>query len=364
MTEMSMENFIDTVCNDSRLRVEDDLGDGFVRLRSDEAERRQAAHDIRSSEDIVIELLRNSRDAHAKHIFLAVSKEGSSRSITVIDDGDGVPGNLHETIFEPRVTSKLDTIHMDKWGVHGRGMALFSVKTNSLSAQIASSASGQGCSLIVVTDVQKVSERVDQSSFPQLVMSDSGVLSFRGPRNIVRTACEFAFEHRESLSVYFGSPTEIAAALYSVGLFQTTPSQRAFDSKDSVRIPFRLCFAASDKDFQQIANEIGLPMSARTARRIMDGEIAPAQNLLHRIASESFPNKSKSHSKKNASSPSDEGSSSKLKLSSEDKEAFESAIRVSFEELAGKYYLEADVDTKVSIEKDVLRISIPLVPRQ
>ena len=30
--------------------------------------------DIRSTEDIVIEMLRNARDAHAKSIFLAVSR--------------------------------------------------------------------------------------------------------------------------------------------------------------------------------------------------------------------------------------------------------------------------------------------------
>ena len=67
----TLSDFIDDVCGESRLRVEDDLGDGFVRLRSSEAERRQAAQDIRSSEDVVIELLRNARDAGASRIYLA-----------------------------------------------------------------------------------------------------------------------------------------------------------------------------------------------------------------------------------------------------------------------------------------------------
>ena len=61
-----------------RLRVEDDLGDGFVRLRSAEAERRQAAHDIRSTEDIVIEALRNARDAQARTILMARIARGGS----------------------------------------------------------------------------------------------------------------------------------------------------------------------------------------------------------------------------------------------------------------------------------------------
>ena len=99
MADEALEAFIENVCGDSHLRVEDDLGDGFVRLRSAEAERRQAAHDIRSTEDIVIEMLRNARDAHAKSIFLAVSREGQRRRLVMVDDGDGVPPSMHERIF-------------------------------------------------------------------------------------------------------------------------------------------------------------------------------------------------------------------------------------------------------------------------
>ena len=56
-----------------------------------EAERRQAAQDIRSSEDVVIELLRNARDAGASRIFLATQKTGNARLLTVLDDGQGIP---------------------------------------------------------------------------------------------------------------------------------------------------------------------------------------------------------------------------------------------------------------------------------
>ena len=74
MDSTSLTNFVESVCNESHLRVETDLGGGFVRLKSEEAERRQAAHDIRTTEDALIELLRNSRDAHAHSIFIATSK--------------------------------------------------------------------------------------------------------------------------------------------------------------------------------------------------------------------------------------------------------------------------------------------------
>ena len=151
MADEALEAFIENVCGDSHLRVEADLGDGFVRLRSAEAERRQAAHDIRSTEDIVIEMLRNARDAHAKSIFLAVSREGQRRRLVMIDDGDGVPAAMHERIFEPRVTSKLDSMHMDKWGIHGRGMALYSIAVNAETARVVASDAGKGAALFVET---------------------------------------------------------------------------------------------------------------------------------------------------------------------------------------------------------------------
>ena len=54
-----MGDFLDA-SSESRLRVESDLGDGFVRLRVTEAQKRQAKQDIRSAEDVAIELLRNA----------------------------------------------------------------------------------------------------------------------------------------------------------------------------------------------------------------------------------------------------------------------------------------------------------------
>ena len=100
--------------------------------------------DIRSSEDIVLELLRNSRDAHSRNIFLAVSRNEDEPVLTIVDDGDGVPSSMHAKIFEPRVTSKLNTSHVDKWGYHGRGMALYSIAANSDFAGILLSEPGKG----------------------------------------------------------------------------------------------------------------------------------------------------------------------------------------------------------------------------
>ncbi len=61
-------DFIENSIGDEHIRVDEDFGGGFVRLKSSEAQKRQAAQDIRCSEDILIELLRNSRDAGASVI--------------------------------------------------------------------------------------------------------------------------------------------------------------------------------------------------------------------------------------------------------------------------------------------------------
>ena len=178
---------------------------------SSEAERRQAAQDIRSSEDVVIELLRNARDAGASRIFLATQKTGNARLLTVLDDGQGIPAAQHESIFEPRVTSKLDSAHMDKWGMHGRGMALYSISVNAEEARVLQSEPGLGTSLTVATDTESLAEKADQSTFPRFEQEPSGSWAMRGPKNIVRTAAEFALEHRGDLSVYLGTPVEVAA---------------------------------------------------------------------------------------------------------------------------------------------------------
>lgn len=68
-------------------------------LRAAEAQRRQAKQDIRSSEDVIIELLRNARDAHATTIFIASWTEGEKRHITILDDGDGIPSDMHSTVL-------------------------------------------------------------------------------------------------------------------------------------------------------------------------------------------------------------------------------------------------------------------------
>ncbi len=180
--------FVSSMGGGRALRVEENLGEGFVRLRVAEAERRQAKHDVRCVEDVVIEMLRNARDAGARHIYVATTREGSRRVTTMLDDGRGIPADMQERVFEARVTSKLESFHMDRWGVHGRGMALYSIRENAVSAEVVSSAPGRGAAIRVVTDVATLPERADQSTWPSVGTDDDGEQScVRGPHNLVRT---------------------------------------------------------------------------------------------------------------------------------------------------------------------------------
>lgn len=356
----SLEGFVASVTGESHLRVEHDFGGGFVRLMTSEAERRQAAQDIRNTEGIVLELLRNARDAHATRIYVAMWREAEKRSLVVVDNGDGMPESMHEHVFEPRVTSKLDTNHMDAWGMHGRGMALYSIRVNALSAYVADSAPSLGCSIKVETDTKKLPERADQSSFPTFELAESGNVNVRGPRNILRTVCEFAIESRDTCSVYVGSPVEIASTLYAYGASTLSAIDRAF-CKDATGLPLvkRLAATADPDFFSDTATAMGLSISSRSARRILDGEIPELEAILDRIAitSKNDPEKPK----RKVANPHKDARG--FRLSKQDASLLASSVEGAFSDIAQRYYLEDDVQPTVKSSKNRILISIPVVKR-
>ena len=93
-------SFIASMSGEGNLRVEENLGEGYVRLRVSEAERRQAKHDIQHVEDIVIEMLRNARDAGADKVYLATTKEEGVRTLLFLDNGSGVPQDMQVIGFD------------------------------------------------------------------------------------------------------------------------------------------------------------------------------------------------------------------------------------------------------------------------
>ena len=430
MTTKSNKNlseFLDDVCESSHLRVEADLGSGFVKLRSEEAERRQAAQDIRCVEDGVIEMLRNSRDARAKNIFIATSKHESAaaeksskesatasenrnngentnkrdgagvgansaefiREIVVIDDGCGVPENLTSAIFDARVTSKLDTFHEDKWGVHGRGMALFSISQNAECARVVKSAPEAGTSIYAKFNLSKLPEKRDQSTPPAFVRGEDSKVLVRGPHNILRTATEFAIEHRSALSVYIGSPAEVAAALYFCGCCATSSASRLFSANlDDITLTKHLAYMHTPETFAQTANTLGLNISERAARRILNDEIKapePLWDIVHRAltsqngeytyAASALPENKENSSnvqkekqkqapsatRDAAQSPTQNATPQNVHISKEDLRFMAAQAAHAYSQVADAYYLNSDVEVRAIVSNGHLRINIPLV---
>lgn len=342
--------FVSAVSGDTFLKVEEDLGDGFVRLKVSEAERRQAKHDIRSVEDVIVELLRNSRDAHAQRIFVASSREGDTRTLTVIDDGIGVPPSLQERIFEPRVTSKLETMVMDRWGVHGRGMALFSVRSNVSSARLAVSGVHKGAAVTVVVNVVDLPERADQSSWPVVERGeDASWRVARGPHNIIRRVAEFALEH-QGVDVYLGTPTEIVATLANVARDVLDPADLLF-TDDLGRLPvWQRPGASSDaSELVNVTSTLAIPVSERTAHRVLSGELAPLDPVLKHLIEVEEPTCE-------TVAPDIYRDRRGLRLHAGDLVEFRRELTKAFDSIAEKYYIHLKTEPKITVGRDDIRV--------
>lgn len=343
-------DFVSSVSGDAYLKVEETLGDGYVRLRVSEAERRQAKHDIRGIEDIVVELLRNSRDAHARRIFLAAGRDGEHRTLTLLDDGVGVPPHMHDRIFEPRVTSKLETMVMDRWGVHGRGMALFSIRSNALEARVANSDLHKGAALVVVTDTAALAERADQSTWPIVERDETGALKvIRGPHNVIRRIVEFAIEH-PGIEVYFGTPTEVVATMSAVARAELDTSELLFcDDVRKLAVWQRPAAAADAGELVDIAESLGIEISERTAHRIMGGELTALDPVLATVTG--------TVAKASAvTSPDIYRDRRGLKLHHSDLAQFKRELESAFDTIAERYYVHLKSEPKITVGRDDIRV--------
>ena len=260
----------------------------------------------------------------------------------MIDDGSGIPEDMQDRIFEARVTSKLESVHMDRWGVHGRGMALFSVKENAVSAAVASSGVGLGSSIKVVTDATQLSERRDQSTWPSVGVDEDGVQScVRGPHNIIRTCCDFALEERGACEVYLGSPAEIAA----------TARMRA-DSLSELPVLERLKVAADASELLDVCRDLGLEMSERTAHRIVGGQIKPLRSVLSRLTHKAEPAERREVDLRRDRRG--------LKISRDDAEEFSRIMERGFSYVAKRYYLSLSTEPKVKVSPHRITVTFDL----
>ena len=269
----------------------------------------------------------------------AYKPDGIDRTTVVIDDGTGVPDDMRERIFEARVTSKLDTVHMDQWGVHGRGMALFSVRQNAVRAEVVDSGVGRGTALRVVTNANDVSERAEQSKWPT-VRRDGGSLSIvRGPHNIVRTCCEFGLAERGTCRVYVGSPSEIVATIRA-------RAKTGVPESDSPTVTGRLAAATDALTLREAAADVGIEMSERTAYRIVGGEIAPVRNVA--LALEATLDPKERHA---------DGEGSRISLSKEDSAELRAAMARDFSLVTQRYYLELVGEPEVRVSRGKVTVT-------
>ncbi|RJQ54328.1 MAG: ATP-binding protein [Actinobacteria bacterium] len=352
----SLLEFVSSVAGEQRLKVEENLGDGYVRLRVSEAERRQAKHDIRCVEDAVIELLRNSRDAGSRCIFLATSRDGALRRIVCIDDGEGIPEHMHEAVFEPRVTSKLDSMTVDSYGVHGRGMALYSIKSNVRKAEVISSFPDLGSCVLAEADTKQLAERKDQSTWPEVLAQDEKRPLLKGPHNILRCAADFALSH-PGVELFVGSPSEVLATMRHVALRDAGMS-KLFDEARLGEVPLwqRVARAVEPGRLVETAWSLyAMPISERNAQRLLSGDIPPVLPVSERLGMAEQP--AAAGTRRAVDLVKDRRS---VKIEAADLDTLARAALEAFEPIAKKYFLHEDVRAQVSATSEELRIRLPL----
>jgi hypothetical protein len=256
-----------------------------------------------------------------------------------------------DRVFEPRVTSKLDSMVMDQWGVHGRGMALFSIRTNVTEARIASSDVHKGTSVVITADTTQLSERADQSTWPVVERDEQGTLHVvRGPHNIVRRAVEFAVEH-PGVELYVGTPTEVLATMAQVARAVLDPSEILF-CDDLSKLPvWQRAAAASDAgELSDVAEEIGLAVSERTAHRVMARELPVLSPVL-------ISAKPPEVTEVGAGAVPDIYRDRRgLKIHHTDLSAFRADLEKAFDTIAERYYLHLRSEPKITVGKDDIRV--------
>jgi anti-sigma regulatory factor (Ser/Thr protein kinase) len=349
----SLLSFVANLTGEQYLKIEEDFGQGFVRLNISEAERRQAKHDIQSMEDIVLEMLRNSRDAGASRIFIASTKEDNLlRKVTIIDDGEGIPAELHEKIFEPRVTSKLENIISDRYGIHGRGMALFSIKQVSDEVELVFSAPGRGSVFRVQTSTGLLNERKDQSTYPTIKYRRGEPIIIRGPHNIIRTVLEFNLDHQD-LVIYLGSPTEILATMrYLCAVDKANGDTGKLQDHKIWRSISSIKSAAILADVAE--RRLGLKVSVRNAQRIMSDRVDPLKTMLEALNSQ----EKRKEPERNVDLLRPEPLA--RRISQEDLQSLASLIGNNFRAIGDKYFMELAGAPEVQAERDCLKVTIKL----
>jgi Histidine kinase-, DNA gyrase B-, and HSP90-like ATPase len=226
-----------------------DLGAGFARLTGVEGARRGPSR-ITHVEDALLELARNARDAGAARIYVASTlKDRRFRTLTVIDDGHGIPESHRDLILEPGVTTR----HLNPVtepgdpSTHGAGLSLYQIKNHSLETRVLSTFSP--------TSIQAT---FDTNSLPERTLQSSTRPSKSNLRATLERFTATTNAQSPRLHSYYGPPGRILATLL---YHRIIPKQR-----DSAGL-------------REAAFGLGLGVSVRSVQRILRGEVWPVEEV-------------------------------------------------------------------------------------
>ena len=138
------------------------------------------------------------------------------------------------------------------------------------------------------------------------------------------------------------------------------PGLRRRDDVEGLIATKRLATASDPMELASLAASLGLAISERTARRIIDGEVASPDPILERIVLQTDVSAGRSKKTKKALAKS---SARNIHLEKEDRLALAESIRKTYESIADKYYLDSNVEATVKTSPGRIVISVPVIER-
>ena len=222
-----------------------DLGAGFARLTGVEGARRGPSR-ISHVEDALAELLRNARDAGARNVLVASTlTRRRFRTLTVIDDGHGIPDPYADLVFEPGVTTRhLDPVidPSDRTAPHGAGLSLFHIREAALAADVLSPSSPTA-----------IRATFDTELLPERALQSDTRPSNTNLRAVIQTFAN-NLPPDNPTNAYYGPPAQTLATLIHNHIIQ---------------IP------GGAVEVRTLSGRIGLDLSLRTVQRVLRGDVAP-----------------------------------------------------------------------------------------